>query len=167
MQRCPVVPTAPKSVARIAISKSAFSVTIIALLPPSSRMALPNRSPTIFPTLFPTLVEPVAEISGILLSAKKSSPIYLELPATRLMIPSGRLFLSSTFAIMLCTATAQSMVFEDGFHSTTSPQIKASIAFQDQTATGKLKADITPTIPNGCHCSNMRWSSRSEWVVMP
>ena len=33
------------------------------------------------------------------------------------------------------------------------PQIAARNAFQLHTATGKLNAVITPTIPNGCHCS--------------
>ena len=32
----------------------------------------------------------------------------------------------------------------------------ASAAFQDQTATGKLKALMTPMGPSGCHCSYMR-----------
>ena len=35
-------------------------------------------------------------------------------------------------------------------------------AFQDHTATGKLKAEITPTTPSGCHCSYMRCCERSR-----
>ena len=46
---------------------------------------------------------------------------------------------------------------EDGFQSTQSPHTAAISAFHDHTATGKLKALITPTIPSGCHCSYMRW----------
>ena len=37
-------------------------------------------------------------------------------------------------------------------------------AFHDQTATGKLKALMTPTTPSGCHCSNMRCFGRSECI---
>ena len=40
-------------------------------------------------------------------------------------------------------------------------------AFQDQTATGKLKAEITPTTPAGCHCSVILWSGRSEGSTRP
>ena len=42
-------------------------------------------------------------------------------------------------------ASAVSGVFSDGFHTTGSPQTSARAAFHDQTATGKLKAEITPT----------------------
>ena len=42
---------------------------------------------------------------------------------------------------------------EDGFHMVVFPHIAAINAFQLQTATGKLKALITPVIPIGCHCS--------------
>ena len=56
------------------------------------------------------------------------------------------------------TASAVSGVFSDGFHTTASPQTKASAAFHDHTATGKLKAEMTPTTPAGCHCSIIRWS---------
>ncbi len=59
------------------------------------------------------------------------------------------------------------MVFSDGFHTTVSPQTRARAVFHDQTATGKLKALITPTTPSGCHCSIIRWPGRSEAIVRP
>ena len=37
-----------------------------------------------------------------------------------------------------------SSVFSDGFQTTLSPQTSASAPFHDQTATGKLKAEMTP-----------------------
>ena len=40
-------------------------------------------------------------------------------------------------------------VFSDGFQIQTSPQIHANAVFQAQTATGKLNAEIIPTIPIG------------------
>ena len=46
-------------------------------------------------------------------------------------------------------AIAQSITLELGFQITTSPQTIASMAFQAHTATGKLKALITPTTPSG------------------
>ena len=70
-------------------------------------------------------------------------------------------------AISAWQASAVSSVFSDGFQTTGSPQTKASAAFHDHTATGKLKALITPTTPSGCHCSIIRWPGRSEAMVRP
>ena len=39
--------------------------------------------------------------------------------------------------------------------------------FQAQTATGKLKAVMTPTTPSGCQVSISRWPGRSEAIVSP
>ena len=64
VQRWPAVPTAPNRIARSARSRRASSVTMIALLPPSSRIVRPNRPATTSATRRPTAVEPVNEISG-------------------------------------------------------------------------------------------------------
>ena len=61
-----------------------------------------------------------------------------------------------------CTAIAHSGVGPAGFHTTGSPHTAAIALFQDQTATGKLNAVITPTTPSGCHCSIIRCAGRSE-----
>ena len=74
VQRCPAVPTAPKTAPITVIFISASGVTIIALLPPSSNSDLPKRSPTVLPTIFPILILPVAEINGIRLSIVIISP---------------------------------------------------------------------------------------------
>ena len=58
-------------------------------------------------------------------------------------------------------------VSSDGFHTTVSPHTSAIAAFQDHTATGKLKAVITPTTPSGCQVSISRWPGRSEAIVRP
>ena len=68
-------------------------------------------------------------------------------------------------ATMACDASAVSGVFSEGFQTTGSPQTKASAAFQDHTATGKLNAEMTPQTPSGCHVSIMRWSGRSVAMV--
>src|SRR5882724_2468424 len=132
----------------IAISRSASLVIIIALFPPSSSKALPNLAPTAAPTALPILVEPVADTNGILVSAAIHSPMSLP-PTTRLQTPSGTLFFLNTSAMICWQATAQSGVFSEGFHIQTSPQTQPSILFQLQTATGKLKAEMIPTIPKG------------------
>ena len=85
-------------------------------------------------------------------------------------------------AVMTCTSSAcydgleaeerlkiggKLRYFGDGFQMVTSPQTAARKAFQLHTATGKLKALMTPTMPIGCHCSYMRWPGRSECMVLP
>ena len=58
-------------------------------------------------------------------------------------------------------------VWCDGFQIIESPQTAATIAFQAQTATGKLKAVMMPTGPSGCHCSYIRCCGRSECMARP
>ena len=72
-----------------------------------------------------------------------------------------------TWLASRCTARAVSGVGSAGFHTTVSPQTAAIAAFHDQTATGKLKAVITPIGPSGCHCSIIRWPGRSDAMVRP
>ena len=64
-------------------------------------------------------------------------------------------------------ASAESGVFSDGFQITGSPQTSARAAFQDQTATGKLKAEMIAHGPSGCQVSVMRWPGRSEAMARP
>ena len=143
MQRCPAVPTAENTIARIAMSRSAEGATIIALLPPSSRIGRPKRAATLGPTIEPMRVEPVAETIGTWRDATSASPIAGP-PMTIWARPSGasgpkRLIARSRIFIV---ASAESGVFSDGFQITGSPQMSASAAFQDQTATGKLNAEM-------------------------
>src|SRR3990167_11544061 len=64
-------------------------------------------------------------------------------------------------------ASAHKGTLEEGFHTTTSPQMAARKAFHAHTAIGKLKAVITPTMPSECHCSYIRCFFRSECIVFP
>ena len=73
----------------------------------------------------------------------------------------------SARATIAWTAIAVSGAFSEGFQITLSPQTKASAAFQLQTATGKLNAEMTPTGPTGCHCSVRRCSPRSDGMQRP
>ena len=75
VQRCPAVPTAENTIARTAMSRSAEGATIIALLPPSSRIGRPKRAATLGPTIEPMRVEPVAETIGTRFDATSASPI--------------------------------------------------------------------------------------------
>ena len=64
-------------------------------------------------------------------------------------------------------ATAVNGTSSDGFQTLVSPHTAAMAAFQLQTATGKLKAEIMPMGPRGCHCSYMRCWGRSLCMVKP
>ena len=64
-------------------------------------------------------------------------------------------------------ASAVSGVSSLGFHTTLSPQTSATAAFQDQTATGKLNAEMTATTPAGCQVSISRCPGRSDGMVRP
>src|SRR5690606_38886985 len=83
------------------------------------------------------------------------------------LTPSGTLFFSNTFVIMFWHAIAHKGVLELGFQTQTSPQTQAKAAFHDHTATGKLNAEIIPTIPSGWYCSYMRCIGLSACMVTP
>ena len=84
------------------------------------------------------------------------SPTVDPLPTVSEKIAGSTSLSSHTRWAILVTAMAVSGVPLAGFHTVASPHTAASAAFQLQTATGKLKALITPTTPSGCHCSNIR-----------
>ncbi len=63
--------------------------------------------------------------------------------------------------------SAVSEVVSEGFHTTVSPHTSATQVFHDHTATGKLKAVMTPTTPSGCQVSIRRCPGRSEGMVRP
>ena len=142
-------------------------MTIIALLPPSSSNSLPSRPATIGPTARPIRVLPVALISATRRSRTSASPIAAS-PSTIWDRSAGASPNSANArANRFWQASAVSGVFSDGFQSTGSPHTMASAKFHDHTATGQLKALITPTGPSGCQVSIIRWPGRSDARVRP
>src|SRR3546814_15453303 len=73
-------------------------------------------------------------------------------------------FFSASLQIFI-EAIADSGVFGEGFQMQMSPPAAATNAFQAQTATGKLNAEMIPTRPSGCHCSYLRLHGRSECML--
>merc|ERR1712194_915722 len=63
------------------------------------------------------------------------------------------------------TARVVSPADSPPFHIVQLPQIIARQRFQPNTANGKLNAVITPTLPNGFHCSINACSLRSEGIT--
>src|SRR5213595_2476992 len=99
------------------------------------------------------LTEPVADTNGIRGSSASFWPTVLRSPTSSVKIAGSAPVSRQTRSAILITAIAVSGVFSDGFQIVASPQIAASAAFQDQTATGKLKAEMIATKPSGCHGS--------------
>ena len=174
VQRWPAVPTEPNSTARATSSMSASSITMIALLPPSSSRQRPRRLATTSPTRRPMRHEPVAEMSGRRRSAIIVSPTSASVPMMSGKMSAGSMpsglqtsCSRSTFQQISLVAIAVSGVMSDGFQMHASPQTAATIAFHAHTAFGKLNAVMQPITPSGCHCSYMRWPGRSECIERP
>ena len=168
VQRWPAVPIAAKAMARKARSRSAEGVTIAALLPPSSRIergrsAARGAAPPPGPSR--SSRSPRRAPRARRRSAPR--PPRARRRAPRTSRPAPRRSASPRARRAPCTASAVSGVFSEGFHTTGLPQTKASAAFHDQTATGKLKAVMTPHTPIGCQVSIMRWPGRSVETVRP
>ena len=148
------------------IFKSAVGATMMALLPPSSKILLPKRRPTIAATSRPMRIDPVADTSATRLSLVINSPSSLP-PVTMVLNPFGKPNSSLTSFQICWQATAHNGTFSLAFQIQALPQTQATVAFQAHTATGKLNAEIIPTTPKGCHCSIMKWSGRSLLIVKP
>ena len=77
-------------------------------------------------------------------------------PTHNVTIDFGSPFFSKIFYIILTVAIAIKGVVGAGFHKVIFPPIIDNAKFHPKTAFGKLKAVITPTIPNGFHYSIMK-----------
>ena len=139
-------------------------------------------------TWFPILVLPVKETRGTRVSFAMVAPTSAP-PQTRLHIPPGKLFCSRTWAMILVVAILHRGVVGADFQIKVFPQTydkannlsvniplqlietllltKERALFQPYTATGKLNAVITPTIPRGFHISRSAWLGLSEGITFP
>lgn len=129
VQRCPAVPTEANRTDRTANCKSASSMTMIALFPPSSSKLRPKRSWTCKATCLPTVVEPVKERRSISRDEAMAVPISAP-PLIREQIEVGREFCFKTRSSSFVMATAVSVVVDAGFQSIAFPQIKPTALFQ-------------------------------------
>ena len=128
---------------------------MIALLPESSSRHLPKRPATRIATSRPTREEPVKDSSATAGSSTSRCASALPGPSTSNWNTGGAPQRSSTALQIFCTAMAVSGALGEGFQTVALPQIAARNAFQLHTATGKLKALMTPTTPSGCHSSRI------------
>src|ERR1700724_2213669 len=140
VHRWPAVPTAPNNRALKARPRFADWVTIIALLPPSSKSVRPSLRATVSETVRPIRVEPVAETSGTRASSANKRPMTAP-PTARLQSAGSTPHSRQTCSAIFAHAIAVKGVFSEGFHKVESPHVTASALFQDQTAAGKLNAE--------------------------
>mmetsp|Transcript_10278 Transcript_10278/g.24590 ORF Transcript_10278/g.24590 Transcript_10278/m.24590 type:complete len:218 (-) Transcript_10278:358-1011(-) len=138
-----------------------------ALLPPSSRIVRPKRECTISDTRRPISVEPVKDSSVRRLSLIRRSPTVRPGPVTMVRTPGGTPLRSSTLPISLVRAAVTRQVEEAPFQMLVLPQMSDSAMFQPHTATGKLNAVITPTLPSGFQHSRREWVARSLGITWP
>jgi hypothetical protein len=69
--------------------------------------------------------------------------------------------------MMLPVATVMREEAGAPFQTTVFPQMSEMAKFHPKTAFGKLKAEITPTVPKGFHTSIMKCSGLSELKIEP
>lgn len=77
------------------------------------------------------------------------------------------LFFLKTSAMILDVAIVTKELVGAPFQTTEFPQMKEMAAFQPNTAFGKLKAEMTPTVPKGFQTSIIKWSGLSELKTDP
>ena len=155
VHRWPAVPAAEKTMPRVVRSRSADGATIAALLPPSSSSDRPKRAATRGPTSRPIRVDPVAERRATAGSSTSARPTGAS-PSTTWETSAEKPASTRACDSRADDASAHSGACSDGFQTTGSPQTSAIAVFHDQTATGKLNAEITPTTPRGCQVSIRR-----------
>ena len=125
-------------------SIGASSKTMLAALPPSSRVTFLSVPATAFAIARPTSVEPVKatlSTSGWATSARPVSPA----PVTMLTTPGGR---SACWQIS-ANSSAVSGVVSAGLSTTVLPQASAGAIFQASISSGKFHGMIWPATPSG------------------
>mmetsp|Transcript_19598 Transcript_19598/g.55125 ORF Transcript_19598/g.55125 Transcript_19598/m.55125 type:complete len:251 (+) Transcript_19598:782-1534(+) len=163
---CPAVPIAAKTTDGRATLRSASSMTVTALLPPSSRMLRPKRPATVVATSRPMAVLPVKEINGRRPSDAMAFPTSAP-PQHSVAIPPSYPFSTRTSAIIFCVAIDTKFVDGAPFQIWVFPQTRLMEAFQPATALGKLNAVIIPMAPRGFQVSRRAWSGRSLGTSCP
>ena len=169
VQRWPAVPTAENRIARTAMSRSADGATIMALLPPSSRIGAAEARGDLrsddraHPGRAGRRDDRHVLRGDQRLADRRAADDDLRQPLRRV----GAEALRAPARRSSSSRARESGVFSDGFQITGSPQTSASAAFHAQTATGKLKAEMTAQGPSGCQVSIIRWPGRSEAIVRP
>ena len=135
----------PLTMPSTAWSTGASSKTMLAALPPSSRVTFLSVPATVLAISRPTSVEPVnatLSTSSCATSARPVSPA----PVTMLTTPGGR---SACWQIS-ANSSAVSGVVSAGLSTTVLPQASAGAIFHASISSGKFQGMTWPATPSGC-----------------
>ncbi|MNT58433.1 hypothetical protein D3C72_1958660 [compost metagenome] len=105
-----------------AASRSASSKTMLADLPPSSRVSGRMRSAAMRPSSWPAVMPPVKEILRISGWRAITGPITLPLPTITLNTPAGR---PASSTAIRASSTREAEVCSEGFATTVLPVARA------------------------------------------
>ena len=126
------------------LAKSQSSKTMLADLPPSSRVAGTRRWAAATLTFWPTPTDPVNEIFLMSGWSSRRCPQVAESPTTTLSTPAGKMSWAS-FAKM----SASSGVELDGRYTTVLPVTSAAPTFIESKPKGMFHAEMSATGPSG------------------
>ncbi len=143
-QTWPWLKKMPLTMPSTAWSSGASSKTMLAALPPSSRVTFLSLPATARAIALPTSVDPVKatlSTSGCDTMARPVSPA----PVTMLTTPGGR---SACWQIS-AKSSAVSGVVSAGFSTTVLPQARAGAIFHASISSGKFHGMTWPATPSG------------------
>ena len=136
--------TAPGAAAA-ALSMSASANTMLALLPPSSRVTRFTCSAQPAMIRLPTAVEPVKATLRTSGCSTRRHPASAPVPTITFSTPSG----SPASSASSPSRNAVSGVISAGFSTAVLPAASAGPIFHDAISTGKFHGVISPTTPSG------------------
>ena len=126
-------------------SRSASAKTMLALLPPSSRVSRLTWRAQPAMICWPTSVDPVKTILRTAGWSTSRCPTTLPLPGSTWNTPSGRPASSASSPIRI----AVSGVASAGLATTAQPAASAGAMPQDRIGIGKFHGTMSPTTPTG------------------
>ncbi len=144
-QTWPWLKKMPLTMPSTAWSIGASSKTMLAALPPNSRVTRLSVPATVRAIDLPTSVDPVNATLSMSWWAIRARPVS-PAPVMMLTTPGGR---SACWQIS-ANSSAVSGVVSAGLSTTVLPQASAGAIFQDSISSGKFHGITCPATPSGC-----------------
>ena len=144
-QSCPELSNTAPGAAAAAASTSASANTMLALLPPSSRVTRFTCSAHPAMMRLPTAVDPVKATLRTVGCSTSRQPASVPVPTTTFSTPSGMPASSASSAMRIVV----SGVISAGFSTAVLPAARAGPIFHDAISIGKFHGVMRPTTPSG------------------
>ena len=144
-QSCPALSNTAYGAVAAAFSRSASAKTMLALLPPSSRVSRLTWRAQSAMIRWPTSVDPVKTILRTAGWSTRRCPTTLPLPGSTVNTPSGSPASRASDPIRI----AVSGVASAGLATTVHPAASAGAIPQDRIGIGKFHGTMRPTTPTG------------------